>query len=83
MPHFDTRRAVYSSDIISYMIFSLGKLLHQPMLGAVSFRGTIPAILLKQIAPTVKVNAFISRLGLYGYNYSNITADGVLGRQKV
>lgn len=81
MPKFDTRRAVYSSDITA-TDFQLGQFLHQPLLGAISFKGTVSGSSFESERAAVRVNAFISRLGLYGYNYSNISADGVLGGKK-
>lgn len=81
MPQFAVGRAVYSSDI-SATDFQLGQLLHQPMLGAITFKGKVSGSSFETEHATVNVNAFISRLGLYGYNYSNISADGILSRKK-
>ncbi len=81
IPLFDTRHATYSSDITA-TDFQLGQLLHQPMLGAVSFKGTVSGSSFETDRAAVRVNAFINKLGLYGYNYSNISADGVLGGKK-
>ena len=81
MPQFDTRLASYSSDITA-TDFQLGQFLHQPYVGAISFSGNISGSGFETENAAVRVNAFISKLGLYGYQYSNITADGVLAGKK-
>jgi hypothetical protein len=81
MPQFQMARAAYSSDITA-TDFQLGRLLHQPTLGGITFKGSISGSSFEAEHASVNVNAFISKLGLYGYNYSNITANGVLSRKK-
>jgi hypothetical protein len=81
MPQFDTRHASYSSDIQATN-FQLGQFLHQPDIGAVSFNGAISGRSFEADQAALKVNVFISSIALYGYNYTNITADGILGDKK-
>jgi len=81
MPHFDTRQASYSSEI-NATDFQLGPLFRQSFLGSISFKGTVSGSGFEPHNAAVKVTADISHLGLYGYNYQGIYADGVLERKK-
>ncbi len=77
MPQFETGRAVYSSEL-SAENFYLGPLLRQPSLGAISFKGSLSGNSFDAGRANLRVNGFISKLGLMGYDYQNISADGVL-----
>jgi hypothetical protein len=77
VPEFETRRAVYSSEV-SATDFYLGPLFHEPELGRVSFNGSLSGSSFDAGRADLRVNGFISKLELYGYAYQNISADGVL-----
>jgi hypothetical protein len=82
LPALDARKAFYSGTV-GATNFNLGALLRQPYLGAITFKGTVSGNGFDPAAAAgIKVNAFINSLGLYGYNYSNITAEGDLARRK-
>ncbi|MBS1629836.1 MAG: translocation/assembly module TamB domain-containing protein [Bacteroidetes bacterium] len=81
MPQFETSRAVYSSELTADN-FYLGPLLRQPALGAISFKGSLSGKSFDAGRANLRVNGFISKLGLLGYDYQNISADGLLAGGK-
>ena len=81
MPHFDTRQASYYSEITATN-FQIGTFTHQPSLGMISFKGSISGSGFEPHNAAVKVNADIGRLGINGYDFTGIYADGVLERNK-
>ncbi len=82
LPALDARKAVYSGTVTAGS-FNLGALLRQPYLGQITFKADISGNGFDpDAAAGIKINGFINTLGLYGYNYSNITAEGVLASKK-
>lgn len=82
LPALDARKAVYAGTV-SATDFSLGTLLRQPFLGNVTFKADVSGNGFDpDAAAGIKIKGFINKLGLYGYNYSNITAEGILASKK-
>ena len=81
LPGLETKNAAYSGTV-SARGFNLGTLLRQPYLGAITFKADVSGNGFDANAAGVKVNAFIDELGLNGYNYHKITAEGILAKKK-
>jgi len=81
VPGFSSNKAVYSGTIISNS-FELGTLLRQPDLGSVSLNATINGISFDPEHAQINTNANISQLFYHGYNYKNISAEGLLAKKQ-
>ncbi len=82
LPSLDARKAVYAGTV-GAANFNLGVLLRQPYLGNITFKADVSGNGFDpEAAGGVKIKGFINKLGLNGYNYSNITAEGVLASKK-
>jgi hypothetical protein len=77
MPGFETQRSKYETELQAINFYA-GPLLNQPFLGAATFTGSISGNGFEPGNAAIRVNVAFDKLGLYGYNYSNIVADGVL-----
>ena len=81
MPALNAKNAVYSGTI-SARGFNLGALLRLPYLGALTFKADVSGNGFDASSAGIKVNAQIDELGLYGYNYHKINAEGLLAKRK-
>lgn len=81
IPNFNQRTAVYAGKV-STDNFDLGTLLRQPDLGVVTFNGNVRGNAFDPKDAKITLDAIISRFDFRGYPYRNITANGLLEKNK-
>lgn len=77
MPGFETTASRYETELQAVNFYA-GPLLNNPFIGAATFTGSIAGSSFEPGNASIRLNVAFDKLGLYGYNYSNIVADGVL-----
>lgn len=80
LPPQSAQNATYAGTI-STQNFQLGTLIRQPILGSVTMNAKVDGKGFDPESGAMNVDATISELGLYGYNYRNISAKGQLAHR--
>lgn len=80
LPPQSAQNATYAGTI-STQNFQLGTLLREPILGSVTMKAKVDGKGFDPENGSMNIDAEISQLGLYGYNYRNISAQGKLAQR--
>jgi hypothetical protein len=81
IPDFRQQTAVYAGKV-STDNFNLGTLIRQPDLGVITFSGNVHGNAFDPKDAKISLDAVISRFDYKGYPYRNITANGLLEKNR-
>ncbi|XZF16469.1 translocation/assembly module TamB domain-containing protein [Chitinophagaceae bacterium MMS25-I14] len=81
LPDRKNSGTLYAGNITSTNV-QLGTLLRQPELGSITLKAAVKGNSFDPHNASAQINAVIAHMGIHGYDYKNITADGTLANKR-